>query len=119
MEIDDSRNSKIYQEYIDGATYEALGKKYLVSAARIGAIVKNEKRKAEHNANHIYGLISSLCDDKKVVTRTYTLLERLGATTEEEILKLDRNTLKKARNCGEKIECIIMKLKEIIEKDRV
>ena len=116
-EIAESRNQKIYTEFLNGATCDELSREYSVSSVRIREIVKNEKRKEEYQTDELYRLIQTLTDDRKNATRVYTLLSRLNVHLKEEVLEIDRERLKKLRNCGSKMEELIMKLKEVIEKD--
>ena len=76
-----------------------------------------KKKKDAYHADDIYIKILSLTEDKKNATRAYTVLNRLGVNIKEEIIKIDRNRLKKTRSCGPKTEELIMKLKEVIEME--
>ena len=119
MEVATERNKQIYEDRKKGATLVELQEKYQVTAVRVREIVRREKQKEENESNEVYAVLISLCDDEKFVTRTYTVLQRIGATTVEELLKLDQKQVKKARNCGPLMQELIMKMKEEIEKKYV
>lgn len=114
--MEKERNKQIYEDKMNGLTYSALQEKYDISASRVNQICKKEEKKEFYKTNDVYSLLISLCEDEKFISKTFTVLKRIGATTEEEILKLDRKTLKKTRNCGLLMEDLIMKMKESIEK---
>lgn len=119
METAKERNKQIYEERKTGLKYAELQEKYNISVARLNEICMKEAKKERYKKNDVYSLLISLCDDDKLIARTFTVLKRIGATSEEEILKLDRNILKKTRNCGPVMQDVIMKMKEAIEKKYV
>lgn len=112
MESIKERNRQIYERHLNGATYSELTKRYSITSSGIREVCKREKRREEYRSNAMYRLLVSLCEDEKFATRTFTVLRRIGATTEEEIVKLDRETLQRTRNCGQAMEQVIMKMKE-------
>lgn len=113
MEV--TRNRKIYEEWLKGKTVKELAEKYSVSTSRISDICKREKQKDEYKVNDVYKLIISLCEDEKFCTKTFRVLLKMGVTSEEEIVKLDREILRKTRHCGVVMEELIMRMKELIE----
>lgn len=116
MKSEKERNRKIYQEYLEGATYTELAEKYSVSTTRVRKIFQMEKMREECNENEVFKVLFALCDDEQLISKTITVLQRIGATSKEELLKLDRKTIKKARNCGVVMVELIMKMKEEMEE---
>lgn len=117
MEERKERNKQIYQEYLDGKKYSDLAKNYSLTISRIQGICRKEKQKILNHENEIYQVLMEVCTDEKLVNRTFTVLKRLDAITEEEFLKLDRDILKKTRNCGFVMAEIIIKGKAVLEKE--
>ena len=115
MEEIKGRNRQIYEKYLDGEKYADLAKEYSLTISRIKEICRKEEQKEINQENAVYRLLMELCTDEKFVNRTFTVLKRMDIVTEEEFLKLDRNILKKTRNCGLAMEELIIKGKNILE----
>ena len=116
METSRERNRQIYEERKKGAKYAELQEKYDISAARANEIFQREEKRENDKQKEVLAVLHALCDDEKMVSRTTTVLERLGATSVEMFLGLDEKKVKKARNCGPVMQELIMKMREEIEK---
>lgn len=112
MAIEKERNRQIYEAYLNGDKYSDLAQKYSLTISRIKEICKREKKRGVCQENALYQLLMEVCEDEIFVGRTFTVLERIGVTTIEEMLKLDRNTLRKTRNCGKLMQALILKARE-------
>ena len=112
------RNHEIYLAVKNGAKPKDLALKYGVSDSLISFVYKKETKKIERQQNPLYQLIEKYCEDEGFCTRTFTVLTRLNATTEEEFMKLNRRyLLRYARNCGEKMVDLIEKVQEELKKE--
>ncbi len=119
METSKERNKQIYEDRKKGATYSELQEKYDISVARANEIFQREDKKEENKSNEVYATLISLCEDDQLIAKTFTVLNRLGVTTAEELIKVDQKTIKKARGCGPKMQNLIMEMKETIAKKHV
>lgn len=117
MEAARERNRQMYEEYLEGATFTELAKRYEVSVTRARSLCKMEKVREEHLRHEVFRVLFILTDDEQMISKTITVLERLGATTIEEVLKLDRKVLMKTRNCGTVITELIMNAKEFFQEN--
>lgn len=117
MEAARERNKQIYEEYLKGAKKKELAEKYGVSPTRIGMIIRWEEDWIAYSKNEVFQVLMELCDDEQLISKTITVLSRMGAVTKEELLKVERKKLKKTRLCGAVMEELIMKMKEKIEKE--
>lgn len=119
METSRERNRQIYEERKKGVKYAQLHEKYDISAARASEIFQREEKREADKQNEVLTFLYALSDDEKMISRTTTVLERLGATTVDRFLELDEKKVKKARNCGPVMQELIMKMKIEIEKKYV
>ena len=63
--------------------------------------------------------MEAFCEDEQLKSKTTTVLERMEATTLEVFLALEEKQIKKARGCGPKMQELIFKIKEELEKKYV
>lgn len=115
MEQAKERNTEIYKDRLQGATFVELGRKYEISANRIRTVCEKEKKREERKNNWWYNRLIEIADNEQLAAKTCTVLERLGATTEEEIMKLDVKQLKGVRLCGNKMIELIFRVQEQIK----
>lgn len=114
MKQETERNTAIYEEHLNGAKFKDLAKKYNISDSRVKNIFYTEKARRKEEKPKIFDLLESLCTDEQLVRKTMTVLKRIGATSEASILALDKKTLKKTWNCGEKMQELILDMQESI-----
>lgn len=119
MEAARERNRQIYKERLKGATFTELAEKYSISTTRIRTIFQLEEEKEKYKENEVYNALTTLCDDDQLIAKTLTILKRKDAMTPTELIKLDRKMLKKTRNCGEKMQDLIIEMQEFLEKDMI
>jgi DNA-directed RNA polymerase alpha subunit len=67
----------------------------------------------------VFILLEAFCEDEQLKSKTLTVLKRMGATEAEELLKVDEKQIKKARNCGPKMQELIFKIKEEIQNKHI
>ncbi len=119
MKAEKERNRAIYEECKNGASYKELAEKYGITASRVKDLFEREEKKEQNRSNEIFVLLEALCEDEQLKSKTQTVLERIEATSVESLLALDAKSIKKARNCGPKMQELIMKIKEELEKKYV
>lgn len=114
MEDNRERNRRIYLERLSGKNSKELAEKYDITEKRISSICKRVEEKETMQSTDLYKMIQSLYKEEAFATRTYNVLRRMGAETEEAILKLDRKTLLRTRNCGERMTELVLQMQELI-----
>lgn len=119
MKAEKERNKEIYEDCLKGVSYKELAEKHGITVARVKDLFEREDKKEKYRSNEIFVLLETLCDDDQLKAKTMTVLERMQATTVDVFLALDVKTIKKARNCGPKMQELIFKIKEELEKKYV
>ena len=119
MKAETERNREIYEEYLKGVSCKEIAEKYSLTIPRVKGLIEREEKREKNRSNEIFVLLESFCGDEQLKSKTLTVLERIGATTKETILALDEKQLKKTRNCGPKMQELILRIKEEIEKKYV
>ena len=116
MKAEKERNRTIYEECLNGASYKELAEKYSITVSRVKGIFDREEEREKNRTNEIFSLIEEMCEDEQLKSKTFTVLKRIGATEVEAFLGYDEKQLKKARNCGEKMLELLLKIKEELKK---
>jgi len=119
MKAETERNRTIYEECLNGASYKQLAEKYGITPSRVKDLFEREDKKEKNRSNEIFLLLETFCEDEQLKSKTLTVLERMEATTTEVFLGLDEKKIKKARGCGPKMQELILKIKEELEKKYV
>ncbi len=119
MKAEKERNRAIYEECLKGASFKEVAEKYSLSQSRVKGLFEREDKKEKNRSNEIYILMETICEDEQLKSKTVTVLERLNAMSVESLLALDAKQIKKARNCGEKMQELILKIREELEKKYV
>ena len=119
MKAELERNRTIYEACLEGASFKELAERYSITPSRVKDLFEREKKKENYRSNEVYVLLESLCDDEQLKSKTVTVLERMKAMNAEILLGLEAKQIKKARNCGEKMQELIFKIREELEKKYV
>lgn len=95
------RDREVYKLWANGMTYEAIGKRYLVTRERI----RQRVVKVQSRYNDYIMLIEEPTRIKYfgLSIRAYNALSRAGYKTADEVRKLSKEDLLMIRNIGEKV----------------
>lgn len=119
MENYRERNRMIYEERLQGATLEEIGKKYNLCRDRVRTIFIRESRNIAREDEIIRQLLYAMSDDFDFATRAYNVLCRAGIDSKEKLLRSNPETIRKLRGCGAKMEKLIMQVKEALREDEM
>ena len=119
MRAELERNRAIYEEHMKGASFKELAEKYSVSSARAKELFEREEKKENYRSNEIYILLEKFCEDEQLKTKTVSVLEREQAMNVEGFVALNVRNIKRIRNCGLKMQSVLLKILEEIEKKYV
>lgn len=113
------RDSNIYKERKAGTTLDDLSKKYDLTKERVRQICLKIDEREQWMNDRVYAVLYSLASDKRNATKAYKILKRTGYHTEEKIVTLTEERILKIRSCGLICKDLIVKTKEIIEKENM
>lgn len=111
------RDSNIYKERKAGATLDDLSKKYDLTKERVRQICLKIDEREQWMNDRVYAVLYTLAFDKRNATKAYNILKKIGYDTEEKLVTLTEEKVLRFRNCGLICKDLIMKAKEIIEKE--
>jgi len=112
------RNREIYEAKEAGAPYTKLSEKYGMTVTCVKTIYNREKIKEELKDERYYQLLVSLTDSEEMITKTVHVLERNKLNSAEAIMSVSRKELLKCRNCGDVMADLILKIADILRKEK-
>ena len=112
------RNREIYEAIEAGTPLARAAEKYEMTITCVKTIYKREKIKEELKDERYYQLLVSLTDSEEMITKTVHVLERNKLNSVEAIMNITKKELLKCRNCGEVMANLILKIADILCKEK-
>lgn len=112
------RNREIYEAIEAGTPLARAAEKYEMTITCVKTIYKREKIKEELKDERYYQLLVSLTDSEEMITKTVHVIERNKLNSVEAIMNITKKELLKCRNCGEVMANLILKIADILCKEK-
>ena len=113
-----ARNRELYEAKEAGVPFTKLAEKYGMTVTCAKTIYNREKIKEELKDEKYYQLLVSLTDSEEMITKTVHVLERNKLNSAEAIMSVSRKELLKCRNCGDVMADLILKIADILHKEK-